>query len=122
MTIPPTAHAGTIIHFTGGPPGKNVDMSPLMNWVKVAAPILPITVLAVNTRIVPTGIDINAYSPGSGAGMKAVVKVLRDDRHPKMDIRARSLDEKYGSFKLDSTPWQNSSYSLIIETPLPSTM
>lgn len=31
MTIPPTSHVGIIMNFTGGPPGRMVDMRPLMS-------------------------------------------------------------------------------------------
>jgi len=50
--------------------------------------------LTVKRSIVPMGIEIIAYSPGRGAGMKAVVKVLRADMHPKTAEKAISLDER----------------------------
>ena len=73
-------------------------MTPLRNWVKVAAPVFQTISLAVRTRTVPTGMAITAYKPGSGAGMKAVVNVTSEERDPKRDIRARFLEAKKRSF------------------------
>lgn len=94
MTIPPITHVGTIIHTTGGPPGRNVDITPLTNWVKVAAPVFPTISLAIRTKMVPAGTAITAYKPGRGAGMKAVVNVASEDMHPNRDISARFLEVK----------------------------
>jgi hypothetical protein len=49
-------------------------------------------------RIVPTGMAIIAYNPGSGAGMKEVVTVAKEDRQPKTAIKAMSFTEKYRFF------------------------
>jgi hypothetical protein len=87
-------HAGTITHTTGGPPGRKVDITPLTNWVKVAAPVFPTISLAVRTKMVPAGTAITAYKPGRGAGMKAVVNVASEDIHPNKDIKAKFLEVK----------------------------
>jgi len=55
-------------------------------------------------RIVPTGIDITAYNPGSGAGMIAVVSVLNEDKHAKIDTSAISLAENDPLLNLPSSP------------------
>jgi len=94
ITIPPITHVGTIIHTTGGPLGRKVDITPLTNWVKVAAPVFPTLSLAVRTKMVPAGTAITAYKPGRGAGMKAVVNVASEDMQPKRDIKAMFLEVK----------------------------
>lgn len=94
MIIPPTSHVGIIMNFTGGPPGRMVDMRPLTSWVKVAIPFLLMIVLIIRMRIVLMGIEMTAYSPGSGAGMIAVVNVLSDDMHANMDASAISFDDR----------------------------
>lgn len=67
--------------------------------MKVAIPFLLMIVLIVRMRIVPMGIEMTAYSPGSGAGMKFVVKVLSDDMHANMDVSAISFDDRIVFFK-----------------------
>jgi len=37
---------------------------------------------------------ITAYKPGSGAGIKAVVNVVNEDKQPKTVIKATSFTEK----------------------------
>ena len=74
-------------------------MTPLTNWVNVAAPVFPTIALAVRRRIVPTGIAIIPYRPGRGAGMKVVVNPINEDSVPNRDIRAKFFDVKNRSFK-----------------------
>ena len=83
-----------MIQTTGGPPGKNVDRTPLTSWVKVAAPNFLTTSTTVKVRIVLIGIAITAYNPGRGAGINVVVKVVNEDMHPKIEIKAMSFTEK----------------------------
>ena len=87
-----------MIHITGGPPGRIVEIIPLTNWVNVAAPVFPTISLAVRRIMVPTGILIYPYRPGRGAGMKAVVNPTSEESAPKRDIRAKFLDVKNRSF------------------------
>lgn len=67
--------------------------------MKVAIPFLSMIVLIIRMRIVPVGIEMTAYSPGSGAGMMAVVNVLSDDMHANMDVSAISFDDRSVFFK-----------------------
>ena len=91
-------HVGRMIHITGGPPGMIVEITPLTNWVNVAAPVFPTMSLAVRRRMVPTGIAMIAYRPGRGAGIKAVVNPISEDRVPKRDMRATFFEVKNRSF------------------------
>jgi hypothetical protein len=43
-------------------------------------------------KMVPIGTAITPYKPGRGAGMKAVVKVASDDKHPKVAIKTKSFE------------------------------
>jgi hypothetical protein len=115
IVIPPMTHVGTIIHISGGPPGRKVDITPLTNWVKVAAPVFPTISLAIRTKMVPAGTAITAYKPGRGAGIKAVVNVASEDKHPKRHISAKFLEVK----KRSSIPHLTIKVYFSVRYPLP---
>lgn len=47
---------------------------------------------AIKMKMVPIGTAITPYKPGRGAGMRAVVKVASDDKHPKVAIKTKSFE------------------------------
>ena len=105
------------MNFTGGPPGRKVDRIPLISCVKVAAPVFPTISLTVKRKMVPIGTAMTPYKPGMGAGMKAVVNVTSEERHPKAAIKTKSLDLNNLS-PVSHRLFQVSS----IDNPLPSKM